>query len=217
MLVCENLSIKLANNDYCHQVSFNLLPGAILYVIDDSRPRVEGFLDVITGHNKPISGNVKFQARKIKDIYSYGLDLHYAAPDMKFHEDVAEEFLLNQAAATDTQLLLDSALHYFSIEDLLEKKIRDLTIRERKLLLLAQLLIAPRKFWILDDMFTDLNESEVIQLKNLISIRSRDGGVVILSGKKQEIIPNCYPIYLQDYCNDKIPVRKFWWQILTRK
>jgi len=213
MLVSRKLSGKLENHDYCHEVSFNLLPGAILYVVDNSAIRIRGFLDLISGVSKSISGRVQFQSQKIKDIYSYGLDLHYVAHDMKFREDNAEEFLLNQAAATNTQLLLDSALHYFSIENLVDKKIKDLTLRERKLLLLAQLVIAPRKVWILDDMFAGLTEGEMVQLKNLVSIRSRDGGIIILAGQKQEVIPNCYPIYLQDYCNNKKPVRKFWWQI----
>jgi heme exporter protein A len=103
------------------------------------------------------------------------------------------------AQISDTEILLPAAIKYFSLEEILEKPVYQLSSGWQKKVMLAKLLYSPAAIWLLDEPTVNLDKEAKERLFNLVSTRIKDGGIVIIATHDEIFAPIAGKIYLEDF------------------
>lgn len=95
--------------------------------------------------------------------------------------------------------MLPSAIKYFSLEEILDKPVNQLSNGWQKKVMLAKLLYNPAAIWLLDEPTVNLDQKSKELLFNLVSTRIKDGGMAIIATHDEIFTPLANKICLEDF------------------
>ena len=187
MLKIKNLKVEWKEKLIFSNVNLELKSGEILIVNGSNGSGKTTFLKTIAGLVEIEEGEILCAEHDIFEYFDdYLHDYSYLSTDNIFDEKFSVSFYLNfWAKFAGTEELIDSAVHYFKMQDILDYKISQISSGWRKRLYFAKLILDNKLLWFLDEPFNflDLNGRDL--LVNMINSRLLSGGVVILTSNQK--------------------------------
>lgn len=184
MLTCNNLTLSNGIIYLFKNLSFTLLPASLLIVRGANGSGKTNLLRMIIGRlAMDKGGSIHWNDVNIKeDICSFNLNTSYIshANALKKNLTVLEnlEFWCRLSGAME---LLMPAIHYFQFGCVLDMQVGHLSSGWQRKVELSKLMLSNAHLWVLDEPEANLDKESRDRLLNLIQIKVREGGVVIMA------------------------------------
>ena len=147
------------------------------------------------------SGEILWNNKNISQIKDdFFADIQYLGHSnfLKSHLSVFDN-LLFWAKMQNSEILIPSAVRYFKLEDVIDKKVKQLSSGWKKRVILAKLLCCPSTIWLLDEPTVNLDKEGKDLLFNLVSSRIKENGIVIIATHDDLFSPISTTINLEDF------------------
>lgn len=181
MFTVNNVSYFRNNRQVFKNVGFSAGLGSCLLLVGGNGIGKTSLLRIIAGLAKPTSGELLWNGQNIQGLRSdFNSDMCYLG-----HKNFAKseltvlENLQFFAGVSNSEILIPSAIRYFGLEEVVNKKMDKLSMGWQKRVLLSKLLCCPATFWLLDEPSNNLDKQGKELLFNLINVRVKEGGIVI--------------------------------------
>ncbi len=158
-------------------------------------------LKTIAGLCKASAGEILWNEENVQNFYpEFVADINYIGHRnfLKPKLTVLQN-LSFYAKLSDTEILLPSAIRYFGLEEILEKPTHQLSSGWQKKVMLAKLLCCPSTIWLLDEPSVNLDKEGKELLFNLISVRVKEGGIVLIASHDEIFDSLGSKILLEDF------------------
>ena len=200
MLSLQSLNFSINNQTVFKDIALTLLPSSVLYLNGQNGSGKTSLLRMLAGIQKPTKGTITYGKNSIainkfnKPYCTYighktGLKQELSVIDnLKFWAQIynAEE-------------LVDAAIIYFQLQEHAHKKLYELSAGNQKKIALAKLITCHSKLWLLDEIDTNLDETNKKLLLNLIVSQADNGGIVIISSHNTPDIKTALTLNMTDY------------------
>ena len=194
MIKINNLSFARGNNLILNKISFQANPGDIVVLKGANGKGKTTLLSNIASFLEPLEGEVLFQGQKIdsqiaSECFLYIGENNFAYESLSLNENI--EYWLAIHNVTFSKDVRDKSIKYLFNEINLDKKFYQLSFGQKKKLQLLLLMLVNKPVWILDDPFNGLDRQSIKKITTLISKKSENKGIILLSSH-QEIEINKY-------------------------
>ena len=183
MLTCQNLS--LANNigSIFSNLSFSILPASFMAIRGKNGSGKTSLLKMILGLIDHNSGNISWNKINIlEDIFLFRQNVCYIGHKNALQLDLTVlDNLKFWCSLRGEKELLKPAIRYFMLDDVLDIKISLLSEGLKRRIELTKLLLYRTNLWLLDEPEVNLDNFSRDLLTNLIKIRVKEGGIVMMA------------------------------------
>jgi heme exporter protein A len=201
MLTISDISYQKNDKKIFENIGFSIGLGCCLILTGANGSGKTSLLKVIAGINKPNSGKILWNEQDIEEFRDeFNADMQYlghknfAKPELTVHENL--KFF---SGISKTEILIPSAVKYFGLEEVLDKKVGKLSAGWKQRILLAKLLCCPATIWLLDEPTNNLDKQGKELLFNLITVRVKEGGIVMVSSHDEMLFPLGSKFCLEDF------------------
>lgn len=184
MLECESLSCSRNGNVLFKNLSFKAEPKAKILITGKNGSGKTSLIRSLSGLLPPTSGNIKHCG---KDIYddkkSYITSMVYIG-----HKNACKDGLTVieniefWAGMRNTKELILAAICCLQLQPVLDITYGRLSAGWKRRVALSRLMISNANIWLIDEPFCNLDSTACELVLNLISIRSEQNGIVIITG-----------------------------------
>lgn len=201
MLSVENLELRKNNQKIFSNLGFSLFVGASLEVKGKNGSGKTSLLKIITGISKQSSGKILWAGKDIEEFRpDFNADLQYLGHKNFLKQELSVYDNLNiYASLHETTILIPSALSFFKIAHLKDKKVKTLSAGMQKRVMLAKLLTCPATIWILDEPTTNLDKEGRGLLHGLIKTKLENQGMVIIATHEENFLDFAAKINMEDF------------------
>jgi heme exporter protein A len=178
------LSTNSINYNNLRDISFTIFHGAC-FILNGDNSDIKNFLYIISGINKKYQKNITWNDISIHKFYNeYSSDINFICDEIRLDKYLSvKQNIYFLSSLSDSKVALDSAIRYFDLDNILNKKIKELNQEELIRVKLSQLIFSPKTIWLLEDPDKNLSQKYIEKLFNLVSSRIKDGGIVIMTLK----------------------------------
>ncbi len=201
---CKSYSSHKKNDSYAVEgVSFKCLPGVVTGIVGENGSGKSTILKAVTGNHYASSGSVfltssdgtKIDAarnpEKVKAITGYVPENPVLPSEMKVRDFVFYVASLFHTEKSDAEKAREEALRKCGLESVSEKKIRTLSKGFRQRVSFAQALTGNPSVLVLDEPFSGLDPSQIIQMRTLILEESKNKTVLVSTHNLSEVHNLC--------------------------
>lgn len=197
MLTLEKFSPKQEDVTLFENFGVTLFQGSIVEIKGNNGVGKTSLLKEIV-KLKDSSGIVKFN-KKILDADSWLHNINYIGHKLGLRENkTVYETLAFFASLHGFELALESAVHTLGLNNVLDKKISELSAGVKKRVSLSKLLLKGSPIWILDEPFANLDAAYKDILVNMILARAYQNGIIIFTSHEKIDIKNSLVLNLGD-------------------
>jgi heme exporter protein A len=185
MLTVHNISYSINERKLFANISMSLLPSCVLYIKGSNGSGKTTLLRIMAGIIEPSSGQILCNLENIKDIakpYCTYIG-HMSANKSEF---TVLDNLKFWTGAYNSNEVLEAAIHYFRLQDILGRKYYELSEGNKKKVALARLLACQSDLWLLDEIDSNLDQENRDLLYNLIISKANNGGIIVISSHQKE-------------------------------
>ena len=201
---CKCYSSRKDKDSYAvKDVSFKCFPGLITGIVGENGSGKSTILKAVTGNHYATSGSVfltgsdgkKIDAslypEKVKALTGYVPENPVLPSEMKVLDFILYVASLFHAENSDAEKDCREVIGKCGLESVSGKKIRTLSKGFRQRVSFAQALAGNPSVLVLDEPFSALDPSQIIQMRNLILEESKDKTVIISSHNLSEVHNLC--------------------------
>ncbi len=197
MLTLNSVCIKINNLALFDKQSISFLPGSIIYLKGKNGSGKTSLLRSIAGIQKISEGEITLGKNNI------ALDLlpkpycHYIGhkTGIKLELSVYENINF-WAKIYNSSEMVEAAIFYFKIQNIIHKKCYSLSAGQRQKVALARLFACNSMIWLLDEVENNLDNENRKLLNNLIISKANNGGIIIASSHNEPAIKSAIQINL---------------------
>jgi heme exporter protein A len=202
MLTCQNLSLENNNGFVFKNIGFTLLPGSFLIIKGANGSGKTCLLKMLVGLIPYNAGQVLWNNINVDDdLRSFQQNVCYIGHDNALKKELTVfENLDFWCKLRGFQELLLPAIHHFKLHDILDVTVESLSAGWQRKVELSRLLLSQTNLWLLDEPEINLDKNAQDLLMDLIKVRVRERGVVIIASHGLDNLP--YANYL-DICGFK--------------
>lgn len=210
MLTLKNINYSKNNQKILTDLGFSIGLKSCLTIKGQNGSGKTTLLKIIAGlaqlDKKDNSGEILWNNEDIKNIREdFYSDLQYLGHNNFLKKDLSVlENLDFFAKMSQTQILVPSAIRYFELDNIVDKKVGKLSAGWQKRVLLAKLLCCPATIWLLDEPTINLDDQGKELLFNLVSTRIKESGIVIIATHDDLFLPISCKINLEDFKKNDI-------------
>ena len=198
MLSCSNLSLTNNLGVVFSGLGFTMLPGSFLAIRGKNGSGKTSLLKMILGKVDYGDGVIMWNNINVQeDINLFRQNICYVGHENSLcYADTVLENLKFWCKFRGEPELLAPAISYFKLDDFLDIKVSLLSAGLRRRVELAKLLLYRTYLWLLDEPEVNLDEFSKNLLMNLLQVRVREGGVVVMvsHGFKEIKAEACFDI-----------------------
>lgn len=204
MLSLHSIGFTLEDRELFKNISMSFLPSSIIYLKGQNGSGKTSLLRMIADIQTPTNGSITFSrdshpiSRLAKPYCTYiG---HYSAvkPELTVLENL--EFWSKIYNSTE---LVNAAIVYFSLQELIDKRCYELSAGNQKKVALARLVACQSKLWLLDEVDSNLDSDNKKLLLNLILSHADNGGIVFITSHTPPEIKTAQILDISDYKGKK--------------
>lgn len=202
MLTIDKISFSYNSKKILRNVSFSLLPGAIITLHGPNGIGKSTLLKIIAGMLKPTTGQISWNQINInEDIYSFQTyNVGFIDNNLPFKDDLTiKQNLEFYASLNGNYELIMPAISNFDLIKILDIKFSKLSAGLKQRVLLSKLIIDNKNLWILDEPDTHLDSKNLDKLRKLIAIKARDGGIILIASHVMKDLKDNFILNLEDY------------------
>ena len=203
MLKIKDLKTSFDEQTIFEKINIDLNPGNLLIINGENGSGKTTFLKAIAGLISIDSKSQILCADHDIDEYfdDYTYDYSYLSSENLLYDEFTIQYYLKfWLKLTENYEIIDSAIHYFQLKNILNYKISQLSSGWKKRIALAKIMIENRVLWFLDEPFNFLDIKGIDLLENMINSRLISNGVIIItSNKKIENFKNAKFLNIDEY------------------
>lgn len=203
MLSCTNLTLKNNDGYVFKDVNFTLLPTSLAVVRGGNGSGKTSLLKVIIGLISQTKGEVFWNNINInEDLNAFRQNVTYIGHGVALKPELTVMENLNfWCKIYKGEELLNAALQYFNLTNILDVPVSALSAGWQRRVDLVRLLLAKANLWLLDEPEINLDQEAKELLTNLVQVRIRDGGVVVIASHNFDDLTNANYINIEDFCH----------------
>jgi len=196
MLTCQNLSLENNYGIVFKNIGFTLLPGSLLIIKGANGSGKTCLLKMLVGLIEHGIGKILWNKIDIsEDLQSFQQNVCYIGHNNALKKELTVfENLDFWCKLKGLPELLLPAIHHFNLHDILDVNIESLSIGWQRKVELARLLLSQTNLWLLDEPEINLDKNAQDLLMDLIKVRVRERGIVIIASHGLDDLP--YATYL---------------------
>ncbi|MFT6106399.1 MAG: heme exporter protein A [Rickettsiales bacterium] len=201
MLTLNSITVQKNQQIIFKNLGFSCGLGSCLVLSGQNGSGKTTLLKTIAGLCAPDFGEILWNDENVQNFHSdFTHDINYIGHKnfLKPQLSVLQNMMF-YADISDTKIALPSAIKYFGLEEILDKPVTQLSSGWQKKIMLAKLLYCPKTIWLLDEPTTNLDSEAKKSLFNLVSVRIKDGGLVIISTHDDIFDPISSKVFLKDF------------------
>jgi heme exporter protein A len=183
MLTIDNLSFYKDNKKIFSELSFSLSISSALIITGKNGCGKSSLLKIIAGIYEIQSGRVLWGNENIENFRDdFNGDTQFIGhKNFLKPELTVKENLEFYADLRGTKNAVAPALEFFSLRDLQNSMVKNLSAGWQQRVILTKLLACPATVWLLDEPSNNLDKDGKEQLHELIKNRIKDRGLVIIT------------------------------------
>jgi heme exporter protein A len=183
MLTLDNLGLFKNNKKIFSNLGLSISLSSCLILTGENGSGKTSLLKIIAGITKPTSGKILWGGENIENFRDdFNGDLQYLGHKNFLKGEISiKENLEFYAKIHGSENALSSALNFFKLSEIQDKKVKQLSAGWQRRVILAKLLACPATIWLLDEPSTNLDKEGKEMLYGLIKNRSKEDGLVILA------------------------------------
>jgi heme exporter protein A len=201
MLTIDNLSFYKDNKKIFSNLSFSLSISSALIITGKNGCGKSSLLKIIAGIYETQDGRVLWGNENIENFRDdFNGDTQFIGhknflkPELTVRENL--EFY---AELRGTKNAVAPALEFFSLKELQNTPIKNLSAGWQQRVILTKLLACPATVWLLDEPSNNLDKDGKEQLRELIKNRIKDRGLVILTSHDEMFFDLGPKLNLEDF------------------
>lgn len=202
MLTLNNITASRNERSLFKGLSISLIDRSILTIKGENGSGKTSLLSIIAGILQPDDGEILYANEKVIgenypeycDIILYVGHKNAVKPQLSVRENI--KFWAELKGVSE---LVKIALDYFDLNEIADVPCGRLSAGMQRRVALARLLVSKSDIWLLDEPFTNLDESMKYKLASLISARCERGGIAIIASHEDVPITNVIEINLKDF------------------
>jgi heme exporter protein A len=183
MLAVVDLAYARVEADLFQPIHFILHPGQLLHVVGVNGVGKTTLLKLLAGLFPPSQGRIEWSGVSITGIRDhYALQRHFIAHELalKANLTVRQNLHYNFFCSKD-ETNVGLAIKALGLESYLDYPVHALSVGFAHKLSLIRLLTSMRPLWILDEVFSALDQTAVTWLQMLIQSHCQQGGMAIIT------------------------------------
>jgi len=201
MLTIENISLKLEGRVIIKELSCSFFQNSVTLISGLDEIGNNLLLRTLAGLFRKYQGEIFVQQHNIKgSLEAYRNDINYIGEKdgMKSSLSVMDN-ISYWAEIYATEILIPTAFHFFELEELGDVLVKDLSLEQKKRVALTRLILRPTPIWYLENPFAYLEDAMKKKFCNMIEVRAREGGIVLLTSSDADISVENNKINLSDF------------------
>ena len=201
MLTIDNLSFYKDNKKIFSELSFSLSISSALIITGKNGCGKSSLLKIIAGIYETQSGRVLWGNENIENFRDdFNGDTQFIGhKNFLKPELTVKENLEFYADLRGTKNAVAPALEFFSLRELQNSPIKNLSAGWQQRVILTKLLACPATVWLLDEPSNNLDKDGKEQLHELIKNRIKDRGLVILTSHDEMFFDLGPKLNLEDF------------------
>lgn len=201
MLTVDNLSFHRDNKIIFSHLGFSISIASSLIIAGKNGCGKSSLLKILAGISKASAGKILWGGENIEDFQDeFNGDLQFIGhKNFLKLELTVKENLRFFARLTGTEILLPSAIKFFSLEKIADEKAKKLSAGWQKRVILAKLICCPATIWLLDEPSNNLDKEGTEILCGLIKTRVKEDGLVIIATHDERLFNLGPKLNLEDY------------------
>jgi heme exporter protein A len=200
MLSLQSLEFRIHNQIIFQNLSITFLPSSITYINGKNGSGKTSFLRMLAGIQQPSKGSITYGKNSIPIQQFAKPYCTYIGHKTGLKQELSVlDNLRYWAQIYGSEELIDAAIIYFQLQEYAYKKCYELSAGNQKKVALAKLITCQSKFWLLDEVDTNLDTENKKLLLNLIISQADNGGIIILSSHNIPEIKTATTLKMSDY------------------
>lgn len=200
ILTFENIGVSYGYVPVFSGLSFSIGKCSIVQFLGANGSGKTSLLKIIAGINKPSHGRLLLNGEEFdNDSIRINYIGHKIA--VKQNETVLDNIAF-WSALNDSSLMLEAAIGYFKLNDVIDEKCSNLSEGWSKKVALARLLGIYADIWVLDEPEVHLDEESKARLLHAIEVRAGEGGIVFIASHNELKLRNSITVNLGDFKRD---------------
>ena len=201
MLTIDNLSFYKDNKKIFSDLAFSLSISSALIVTGKNGCGKSSLLKLIAGIYEIQSGRVLWGNENIENFRDdFNGDMQFIGhKNFLKPELTVKENLEFYADLRGTKNAVAPALEFFSLKEIQNSPVKNLSAGWQQRVILTKLLACPATVWLLDEPSNNLDKDGKEQLRELIKNRIKDRGLVILTSHDEMFFDLGPKLNLEDF------------------
>jgi heme exporter protein A len=200
MLSLQSLSFTAQDQKVFEDISLTLLPSSIIYLKGKNGSGKTSLLRMLAGIQKPTSGTITYGKESTPITKFTKPYCTYIGHKIGLKQELSIlDNLEYWAQLYNAEELINVAIAYFQLQNHIKRKSYELSAGNQKKVALAKLILCPSKLWLLDEIDTNLDETNKKLLLNLLVSHADNGGIVFISSHNKPEIKTALTINLKEY------------------
>lgn len=202
-IIVESFTKKYSNKIACNKINFTAKQNSIVGLLGPNGAGKTTLLKTISGIIYPTIGYISVynftSIEQIRKITGYVPE----TPELENNLTVKETLCLQSSlySKTNKNEIINNAIKLCGLQEVLSSYIKNLSKGYKQRVSLAKALCINPKVLILDEFFSGLDPSQIVELKNKIKQLSKNTTIIFSTHNLQEAISLCNDFYILDKGN----------------